>query len=166
MEFDPVSYLIGKNTGGGKSPTEILYNPNFKLNTTGQTFWDGSNTGTSETSRLRIIDGWEIMKCTAEVVSDGIKIIPAASSAYLTSTIPPYWFIDKSLTISVIVDDVEIVSTGTLQNYGNTALINTTFGRFYIYTYSGGSCALTLAFDSKIGHTFVISKSSVRLTNT
>lgn len=152
--------------GGGKLPTEILYNPDFKLNTTGKTFWDGSNTGTSETSRLRIIDGWEIMKCTAEVVSDGIKIIPADSSAYLTSAIPPYWFLGKSLTLSVIVDDVEVVSTGALQSHGSTALINTTFGRLYIYTYSTGASAFTLAFDGKVGSTFVVSKPSLHLTDT
>ena len=160
-----VGVTLGGSGGGGKSPTEILYNPDFKLNSTGQTFWDGSNTGTSATSRFRIIDGWEIMRCTAEVVSDGIKIVPAASSAYLTAAIPQYWFVGKSLTLSAIVDDVEFVSTGVLQGSGNTALINTTFGRFYIYTYSNGNCALTLAFDNVIGSGFVISKASVHLTN-
>lgn len=164
MGLDIVSYTMGKTSGGGgKSPTEILYNSDFKLNTTGETFWDASNSGTSSTSRVNIIDGWNIMQCTAEVVSDGLKITPKQSYAYLTNQIPAYWFAGQSIEISAVVDGVKYSQHGILSSSGFSVGVTTPFGQLYMYAYTGIDTVFTLSFESQVGKEFVVSETSMTL---
>ena len=154
------------NVSGGGTTDEILYNCDFTLNTTGLTFWDGKNTGTSANNRMNIIDGWNIMQCTAEKVGNGLKIVPKKANAYLTCQIPPYWFNGKSITIKATVNGVEYVSTGTFYASGASLSISTPFGEFYCYGYNASDNAFTISFINKIDQEFVVSNVSMKLAST
>lgn len=151
--------------GGGKLPTEILYNPDFKLNTTGQTSWDGSNSGTSANSRMNIVDGWNIMQCTAAVESGGLRIVPAKTNAYLTCSIPAYWFIGKSVQISAMVNGVLYTQTGVIASSGFSVTVTTPFGQMYVYAYSASDIVFSLYFNNVIGSAFLISETSMQLAS-
>lgn len=149
--------------GGGKLPIEVLYNPDFKLNTTGQTFWDGSNSGTSANSRINIVDGWNIMQCTAEIESGGLRIVPAKTNAYLTCSIPAYWFIGKNVQISAIINGVQYTQTGIMASYGFSVTITAPFGQMYLYAYSASDIVFSLYFKNVIGSVFLVSETSMQL---
>lgn len=150
-------------TGGGGDDDEILYNHDFSKNTTGQTLWDGTNSGTSQSSRFRIIDGWEIMQCTAEKTANGLKVVPKKQYAYLTATIPAYWFLNKTVTIYAIVNGTKYGMTGALSSNGASVSYNTPFGQLYFYTYSAGDTVFTVSFYNQIDQEFVISDTSMKL---
>ena len=150
--------------GSGGDKTEILYNSNFSLNTTGVTSWDGTNSGTSGTSRIRIIDGWEIMQCTAEKTASGLKVVPKMQYAYLTATIPAYWFLNKTVTIYAVVNGTKYEMTGALSSNGASVSYNTPFGQLYFYAYNAFDIVFTLSFNNQIDQEFVISDTSMKLS--
>lgn len=156
--------IITGKTSNGKSSTEILYNPDFKLNTTGQTFWDATNSGTSASSRTNIIDGWNIMQCTAESVHNGLRIIPQKTYAYLTHQIPSYWFAGKTVEISAVVDGIKYSQVGVFsKSTGLSVDVTTPFGQLYMYSYSGMDSVFTLVFYNQIEKEFVVSNTSMKL---
>ena len=134
--------VVNVPTGG--SSDNILYNGDFALNTTGLTFWDGTNTGTSANSRMNIIDGWNIMQCTAEKVASGIKIVPKKAYAYLTCQIPQYWFVGKSITLKATINGIEYTATGTLSSSGASISVSTPSGEVYCYAYSSTNIVFTI----------------------
>lgn len=141
---------------------EILYNNNFTLNTTGLTFWDGTNTGTDSSDRMKIIDGWSIMQCTAEKVLSGLKIVPKKQDAYLMCQFPPISFSGKSMTIKCTVNGTEYSGTGTFSASGVSMDVGLPFGSLYCYTYSGADSNVTIFFVNQIDQEFTVSDVSMK----
>lgn len=145
--------------GSGGSDYDLLFNRDFKLNTTGETSWDGTDTGTSQNSRMRIIDGWAIMQCTAEAVDGGLKIVPKKQYAYLTCQIPEYWFYQKKVTWKMTVNGTEYTKTDILGSGNPSVSLDTTFGQIYVYAYST-DWVFTAVFQNQIDNEFIVSDCS------
>lgn len=139
---------------------DIIYNGGFTINTTGITSWDASNSGSSQNSRVSIIDGWQLMQATAEVSQNGLKVIPKQTSAYLTQQIP-YSFSGKQVTVNVTINGIKYNASGTIANSGSSVGITLPFGTAYFYAYSYNDINLTIAFNSQVNTEFIVNNVSV-----
>ena len=156
------SVVVVDLDGNNSSDNNVLYNPTFNINTTGQTSWDATNSGTSSSSRTHTVDAWDIMQATAEDVSGGIKIVPKKSYAYLTQQIP-YWFASKSVKLTAVVNDTEYTVTGMCPSSGAGVSLNTPFGQLYIYAYAYSDIVFTLSFENQVDSIFVVKETSLQI---
>lgn len=144
---------------GGGSGSDILYNGDFSVNTTGVTSWSAVNSGTSELSGVKIIDGWFLMECDAETTNGGMKITPRQSYGYLLTQINR-WFAGNTVTITAVVNGITYTQTGTISG-GATVGVATPWGNIYFYSYSSVSYYLTFQFANQINTEFTVENVSV-----
>lgn len=154
---DDISLAYVKSGGG--SGSDILYNGDFSVNTTGVTSWSAENSGTSEQRAVKIIDGWFLMECNAEKTSGGLKVIPKKKYGYLLTQINR-WFAGSTVTITAVVNGITYTQTGTMSS-GASVGVATPWGNIYFYNYSNVSYYLTFQFINQINAEFSIENVSV-----
>ena len=154
---DDISLAYVKSGGGGRS--DILYNGDFSVNTTGVTSWSAENSGTSEENAVKIIDGWFLMQCNAEKTSGGLKVIPKKNYGYLLCQINRY-FAGRTITVTAVVNGITYTQTGTILS-GTSVGVETPWGNIYFHNYSSGGYYLTFQFINQINTEFIIENVSV-----
>lgn len=144
---------------GGGSGSEILYNGDFSVNTTGVTSWSAENSGTSEQNAVNIIDGWFLMQCNAEKTSGRLKVIPKRIYGYLLCQINRY-FAGRTITVTAVVNGITYTQTGTISS-GASVGVATPWGNIYFYNYSAVSYYFTIQFVNQINTEFTVENVSV-----
>lgn len=144
-----------------KKEPDIIYNPDFNINTTELLSWDASNSGTGEYQGVRIIDGWYLMNSIATQSASGLRVTPKQANALLLQEINSY-FVGKTLTLSASVDNVEYHITDTLT--GTTSMeINATWGAIYVYSYGTHRIFVNIRFVDNTDIPHIVNNVSLKV---